>query len=381
MKTGKISLCLAEKGDFTVEEIPVPEPKEDEALIKQELCGICGTDVHAYWGWLPLTYPIVLGHEPVGTIEKLGDKIETDITGLPIKEGDFVHPIPGLWCGRCYACKVLREPTLCEYATAIGYNPFPDDPKSFRGGFAEYIITDHFVQKYNNGLLLKMNAPAKAAVLAEPLCCGIHMANDVKTNPEDIAVIQGSGAIGLSALIALRELVSTIIVIGAPQYRLDVAKRCGADMTINIDEVKDPAERIKMVKDQTFREHGADLVVEATGVPAAVPEGFEMVRKCGTYAIMGHYTDSGEVKINPWAHINSKQTKVIGISGSDVKQFPTARKIIESGKYPLEDLVTHVLPLDRVKEGMDAMKWANMSKTSYQLDGKTVGKIAISGSL
>ena len=95
------------------------------------------------------------------------------------------------------------------------------------------------------------------------------------------------------------------IVIGAPESRLELAKEFGADVTINIEEIPDAEERIELVKKETPGGYGADVVFECAGVPTAIPEGLDMVRRGGTYVVAGHFTDVGEVSINPFTHLNN----------------------------------------------------------------------------
>jgi L-iditol 2-dehydrogenase len=373
VKKGKISILDKPKGKFTIEEISVPEPKKGTFIAKQTMCGVCGTDVHMYWGWLPgVKYPIVLGHEILGKIDSMGEGVEQDFSGRPVKEGDQIYCVPGLNCGKCYFCSTLKEPTLCLNSTGLGFNPYPDKPRSFYGGYAEYIVMDHPWQTF-----VKINAKAEAAVFLEPLTIGIHTADIVRNYVGDTVVIQGAGAVGIACLIAAKESGGfKTIVVGAPESRLKFAKQCGADMVINIEEIKDPTKRAEYVREQTEGKYGADVVIEATGVPGSLVEGFEMLRRGGSYAIVGHFTDSGSVNINPFLHINNKQAKVFGVWGGEIAHFVKARPIIESGKYPIDKIVSHKLALDQCQNAMDAMSWG---KKGYRLDGEEIRKLVIEG--
>ena len=368
MKKGKAVILDKPNGEFTIDEAELPEPKEGEILVKQEMCGVCGTDVHMYHGHLPGTkFPIVLGHEPVGIIAKLGKGVKVDYTGEPVKEGDRIYVVPGLRCGTCYFCTVLLEPTLCVNSTAYGFRPYLDQPPHFQGGYAEYIYMNHPYSTF-----LKMHVPPEIAVLLEPLTVGIHQMDMAKLRVGDTAVIQGCGAIGLFTLVAAKEAgAHKTIVVGAPKSRLDLASEFGADLTINIEEVTDPKERIEMVKSETTLGYGADAVFECTGFPKAVPEGINMLRRGGSYLVAGHFTDVGDVPLNPYLHFTNKQINLMGVWGDDTGHFVRGRPIIESGKYPFEKMVSHKLPLERIKDAMDAIS------TNYRLDDKEVRKIVI----
>jgi len=368
MKKGKAVILDKPNGEFTIDEEQLPEPKENEILVKQEMCGVCGTDAHMYHGRLPGTrFPIVLGHECVGIITKLGKDVKVDQTGEAVKEGDRIYIVPGLRCGKCYFCMVLFEPTLCVNSTAYGFRPFLDQLPHFQGGYAEYIYMNH-----PNSTFLKMHVSPEIAVLLEPLTIGIHQVDKARLHAGDTAVIQGCGAIGLFTLVAAKETgAHKTIVIGAPKSRLDLAKEFGADLTINIEEVTDAKERIEMVKSETAGCYGADVVFECTGFPNAISEGIDMLRRGGSYVVAGHFTDVGNVSLNPFLHFTNKQINLIGVWGNDIGHFVRGRPILESGKYPFFKIISHKLPLERVKDAIDAIS------TNYRLDDKEVRKIVI----
>lgn len=149
----------------------------------------------------------------------------------------------------------------------------------------------------------------------EPLRIGIHAMDRIKAhiNVGSTMVIQGAGAVGLGCLVAAKELRGfKTIVVGAPEARLKIAKRFGADVTVNIDEIPDVNDRIKLVKNQTEGQYGADVVFEATGVPSAILEGIDMLRRGGVNVTAGHFTDAGETKgFNAFKHLTNKQIRVV----------------------------------------------------------------------
>ena len=140
----------------------------------------------------------------------------------------------------------------------------------------------------------------------------------------DSVVIQGSGPVGLNA-IALAQLqgAGLVIAIGAPALRLEMAKAMGADEIVDISEYG-PAERVKRVQALTGG-RGADVTIEATGVPAAVREGMQMTRDAGRFVVVGQYTDVGGVEINPHWDLNRKHLEVRGCWGSDFSHFYRGR--------------------------------------------------------
>ena len=220
-RTGKTAVLEKPDGRFVVREAPVPEPEAGQILVRQELCGVCGTDMHVYHGHLPgISYPAVLGHEAVGILDRIGVGVAEDYTGRPIQEGDRVAVFGGLIDKRCRYCSVLLEPSLCDAGLGCYGLGMPDAPLDFQGGYAQYI---HLSKP--DSVVLKMDVPAEAAVFFDPLAVGIHAVERFSNLPVgSTVVVQGAGAIGIASLVAARERgAHRVIVIGAPQSRLELA--------------------------------------------------------------------------------------------------------------------------------------------------------------
>jgi L-iditol 2-dehydrogenase len=364
---GKAAILDKPNGAFTIEEAEVPAPSADGMLIRQELCGICATDAYMSRGHLPnVTFPLVLGHEAVGTVEQLGANVAEDSTGRPLSPGDRVYIAPGISCRSCVYCAVYRQPTLCLKRRGYGFRPVKDQPPHFQGGFSQ------FVNIIPGSTILKMETDAQTAVVLEPLTIGIHQVERAHIPFGATVVVQGAGAIGIVTLIAAREAgARRIIVVGAPRTRLDLALEYGADVVIDLEQVSDVAERVRLVKAETPGGFGADVVFECAGVPAAIPEGLDMLRRGGTFVEAGHYTDHGDIAINPFRHLVHKQITLVGAWAADVPHFVVGRGLIESGKYPLADLVSHTVPLERLADGIATIGG------SYRLDGEEIRKIAV----
>ncbi|MCM3762700.1 zinc-binding dehydrogenase [Alkalihalobacillus oceani] len=358
------------EGQFHIQEYEVPEPKKGEFILRTEYAGVCGTDVHMYYGHLnTVEYPIVMGHEFCGKIEKLGSADIVDSNGQQVKEGDRVVIVPGVSCGECYYCKIAKTPTRCSHVQAYGFLP-NREPHLLSGGFSQYV---HI--KYEHTSFFKTELEPHIAVLTEPLSICVHgfqRAGGVRFG--STVLVQGTGAIGLGAIaFAKRSGAAKVIAVGGPKRRLELAKQMGADVVIDIDDVKDPQERIKLVKSETKGGRGPDMVVECAGFPGAVPEGLSYLRDSAEYIELGHFTDVGGVEINPHWHILRNNANIRGVWGSDVEHMEMTLSIIERLELPYDQLVTHKLPLDRIGDAIQAM-----SKKGYSLDGKEqVIKIAI----
>jgi len=329
-----------------------PLPSEIEpgaALIKVEMAGICGTDVHLWKGQLPIPRPIIMGHETVGKVVRLGADLATDWTSAAINAGDRVTWSAGRSCGRCRNCSVLRQPTRCINRNAYGISFGSDEPPHFSGGYAEYIYLRPGTAIFKLGDV----SPETIIGAGCALVTAIHGLERARVNWGDKVVIQGSGPVGLSALaIAKSSGAAGVTVVGGPSERLKVARDFGADHTIDIEKFADPADRLEQV--MRFTDGcGADMVVECVGAPAVVAEGFEMCRDGGKYLVLGHYGDAGPTPINPHV-ITRKQLTVFGSWGSEPRHMAAAIEFLKAqgDRFPFERLVSHRFTLERAFEAL-----------------------------
>jgi len=224
----------------------------------------------------------------------------------------------------------------------------------------------------NYHALLVNGVDPRAVVMLEPLACGLHAVDRAAFRVPATAVIQGSGPIGLATLVAARAAGATkTIVVGAPASRLEMARELGADVTIDIEEIREIRERVERVRQCTMFGLGADVVFEATGVPQAVPEGIAMLRNCGQYVTLGHFTDNGSVELNPWRHFTANEITLKGVWGSHQPLYVRARELVESRKYPLERMVTHVISLEKLEHALRQLA------CGLRLDGEEAIKVAV----
>jgi len=364
---GRVAVLGKAKERFSIEEHDVPAPSPGTILVKQELAGICGTDVHIWEGFLrEVPFPVVLGHENVGTIAELGQGVEADFVGEPVRQGDRVFPFPGLPCWHCYQCVIDKEPTRCAKGESYGFFPYKEP--YFTGGYADYLYMFH-----PSSLFVKTDLKPEETVLIEPLAIAVRSVERGGVQSGDTAVIQGAGPIGLLTLACVIAAGATkAIVVGTPADRLKIAQEIGADLTIDIQEVRDVETRIRLVKEQTQGNRGPDVVFEDTGNPRAISEGLSYLKDNGRYLVAGCFTDKGPVEINPARMITMKQTAITGTWGDEPKDFLRAIRMLEKSKFHFEKLVSHKIPLRRVHEAFEAI-----SSEKYSLDGKEIFKVAI----
>lgn len=330
--------------NFEIREFAVPDPAPGTVLLRQELAGICGTDLHNWQKGLP--NETLLGHEVVGIVEALGRSVTADYLGNPIREGD----------------RIVYHPR--NSGVAYGYRG-PDQP--FSGGFADYVYLND-----STNCFIKSEAPPEVGVLAEPFAVGVHAAMRARVQIGDTVIIQGSGAIGLMCLIAAKiSGAARLIVIGGPAERLALAKRLGAHVVIDIGDVPDVAERKELVLSHTPRRAGAQAVFECAGFLPAFPEGLTYVAEDGTFVEVGHFVDVGTIEVNPNRHFLRPNLRLEGIWGSRYPHFVRGVAILENREFPFAEMVSHQLPLERALEGFQALDG------SYRLGEETVIKIAL----
>lgn len=347
----KASVLESFKAPLALREFPLPAtPEPGAALVRTEMAGICGTDVHLWKGEMPIQLPVILGHETVGRIEQLGTGLERDWTGQPLRIGDRVTWTSSTSCGQCYYCSIKHQPTRCPHRRAYGIGYRCDHEPHFLGGYAEF----HCLRPRANIFKLPDDLPTEALIGAGcALITAIHGVERTGIEWQDTVVVQGAGPVGISALAVAKSAgAGQVIVLGGPRHRLEMAKRFGADHVIDIDEVRAPKARIDAVRQLTSG-YGADVVLECVGHPSAVVEGMEMCRDGGRYLILGHYCDAGPVSWNPHV-VTRKQLQVFGSWSSEPRHLLAAIEFLRRHRreFPFAEMVSHRFPLEQANEAL-----------------------------
>ena len=367
MATGKAAVLDRPMGTFHLEEFRVPDPAPGTVLLRQELAGCCATDAHTYLGQWPADFPVILGHENVGIIEAIGPGGALDFLGREVRVGDRVIARTGC-CGTCYECRVAHQPRRCRnLRVRYGFSRAQDAPLS--GGYGQYL----YLSSPQTTFMLKIDARPSIAALHEPLGVAAHAVRRAQPKLGSTVVVQGSGAIGLFTLGLARLAGATrAIVVGGPGERLELAQAFGADVTFNIDELRAPEERIRAVLAETPGGLGADVVYGCVGKAAAWTEGVQYLRDGdGRFLEVGLAGDDGQIPFNPATQLVAKNATFIGALGMAEEDSLAAVRVIESQRLPLEHVVSHQLPLERVADAITALNG------DYRLDGRTAIKIAI----
>lgn len=325
-------------------EFELPDMEPGAALLRTRFSEVCGTDVHLHHGRLAgVPYPIIPGHVSVGTIDAMEGELY-DVDGHLFQTGERVTFLDvHETCGKCWYCLVAKASTRCPSRKVYGITYSAND--GLLGGWSERIYLKPGVK------LIRMPEELDDETFIGGGCgapTAFHAVERANIKLNDTVLVQGCGPVGLSAVAFARiSGAGTIIVIGAPEDRLSLAHEMGADVTMNLMQTTSE-ERLARAREATGG-RGADVVIEATGNPAAIPEGMLLARDNGTYVVVGQYTDCGGVEINPHTMINRKHLDVRGCWGSDFSHFYGAihamarhqhrhpwRKLA-AWKYPLAD--------------------------------------------
>jgi threonine dehydrogenase-like Zn-dependent dehydrogenase len=355
-----LAATLVEPGRYEIREFPLPEPAPGCVLVKMQMSGICGTDKHTFQGFTTqygerkIAFPLIQGHENVGTIAAIGGNGEySDFEGIPLQVGDRVVVGANVSCGCCYYCRHDFPYCCCENTLDYGNLLSAKDPPHLFGGWSQYlyVIPGSFLVKVPDDL------PAEVAVLTEifAVSVGLDRAKQMSAFPnesfrfDDTVVVLGVGPLGMCFLMKARMLgAGTIIAVDLSDYRLNFAKRLGADHVINATNTSQ-FDRLQFVKDLTHG-RGADMVIECAGVPQAVIEGLEMLRLSGLLVEAGNFSDLGEVSLSPHRHLCSKNVRILGVSGEEPAAYgPGMRQMARyMNHYPLREFVTHRFGLREV---------------------------------
>lgn len=364
---GVLAATLVEPGRYELREYPLPEVQPGCLLVKMQVSGICGTDKHTYQGYTgqyggagepkPVPFPIIQGHENVGTIAAIGSGPCTDFEGLPLNVGDRVIVGPNVSCGNCYYCRHDFPYYCCENTKDYGNNLSAKHPPHLFGGWSQYlyVVPGSFVVKVPDEL------PSEIAVLTEIMAVtvGLDRAKQISAFPnesfrfDDTVVVLGVGPLGMCFVMKARMLgAGTIVAVDLSDFRLDFAKRLGADHVLNAGN-STLEERLAFVRELT-NGRGADVVVESAGVPAAVREGLELLRLGGLLVEAGNFSDMGEISISPHRHLCAKNVRILGVGGEEPAAYgPSMRQMARYMKrYPLSDFVTHRFALRDVEAAM-----------------------------
>lgn len=352
-----------------VQSFPLPEVDPSSMLVRVTTATVCGTDVHRMKGETrsPSPLPLVMGHEGVGVVHELGAGVRTDFAGQKVSKGDRVVWSYARSCGKCYSCSVRGSPQNCPQREALGINIPANVPPHLNGNFAEYV--------YVRGGTPFFRVPEEMEdEVASPASCALATVMNgfekLRFGPDDMVVIQGAGALGLYATALSKELgAPKVLVTDLVDSRLEMAREFGADVTMKVTAHDDPEERIAAVRGHTFGSYGADHVIEATGSPEAVGEGYRYLASGGTYLLLGSVV-SGEATVTP-ASVIRNQVSIVGSFASGPRHLRRAVRFLQSrqGVYPFPKMVGHRFRLQDVNQALEAASKRETVKVAIDPQG------------
>lgn len=316
--------------EWELKEIPTPEPKANQVLIRVKGCGVCRTDAHIHEGDFISRFPLTPGHEFTGEIAAVG----ADVKEFAV--GDRVVADNTILCGECYYCRQDMD-LFCEDFLSLGCNQ--------PGGYAEYVVVNHdHVWKISDNVTYDMGC------FAEPLACAIHGMDVIQPKCGDDILVFGAGATGILLTQLLKHGGATnLVVCASSQDKLDmIEKNKYATDTVLMDR-NDYSKHTNYLKEKY--PHGFDIVIDATGAPAVIEQLFNFPRPTGKVVFYGVAPSDAKVSISPYQIFN-QELKVLG-SFAQVYCFERAVKYLELGIVKVDDLIEKHYTLDNFDEMMD----------------------------
>lgn len=321
-------------------EIPFPEIKPEEVLVKVHYVGLCGSDLNTYRGLMPLVeYPRIFGHEISGVIVERG-------AGVPesIRPGDKVTVSPYTNCGLCPACH-LGRPNCCQFNETYGIQ---------RDG----VLASHFAVDYRKVYATnELSLPELA--LVEPLSVGYHAANRGRVSEVDTVLVIGCGTIGIGAIAAAALKGATVIAADVDENKLADARKFGARYAINSAK----QDVLATIHDMTNAE-GASVAIEAVGLPQTFRLAVEAVAFAGRVVYIGYAKQ--EVCYDTTDFVR-KELDIMG-SRNALRVFPGVIKMVAQRQQPFTDLITRIYPFAETAQALQDWDAAPAKFTKILID-------------
>ncbi len=361
MATVRAAVMPAANRPVELRELPWPQLEDDSAVLRVRYSEVCGTDVHLQHGRLTgVPYPLIPGHVSVGVLEQVRGRV-TDVHGRALREGEAVTFLDvHRTCGECWYCLVARASTRCPHRKVYGITYGLED--GLAGGWCEVVYLRPGTR------ILPLDGVSMERFMAGG--CGlptaVHAIERAEIALGDTVLVLGAGTVGLSAVALARARgASRVLCIGGPARRLVVAERMGAGACFDIGDARSEPrarasgpddERSEWVREQTGG-RGADVLIEATGSPAAVVEAMRFARDAGRVVVVGQYTDAGEITFNPHLDLNRKHLDVRGCWGCDFSHLYRGLDYLRHGVLAAawDEIEVEKFKLADAQKGLDAV--------------------------
>lgn len=314
--------------DVRLEEVPVPEPGPKEVLVEIKAVGVCGSDVHYYEegriGSFVVREPLILGHESMGTVVRLGEGATKHEVGARVA----LEPgIPDMTCRECRAGRYNLCPNVQFFATP-----------PVNGAFTNYVnIHEDFAFTLPDGL------SDNAGALMEPLSVGIWACRKARIEAGDHVLVTGAGPIGLLAMqVALAQGATEVTITDVSQERLEIAEKTGATRTLSVSE--EPLADVDVE---------VDALVECSGNQAALNDGIRCIRPAGVAVVVG--MGPGEETSIPLAFIQNREITLTG-TFRYANTYPAAIELAATGRVDVDAIVTSHYRLEDTEEALRASR-------------------------
>ncbi|NHF59162.1 NAD(P)-dependent alcohol dehydrogenase [Flavobacteriaceae bacterium TP-CH-4] len=367
MTKTKVAVVASKEKEFTFKEVEIDDPKAHEVLIKVVATGLCHTDLSVKAGKLPSNYPVVLGHEGAGVVEKVG----SHVTDLAV--GDHVVLSFGS-CGGCRPCRegdtsycVQLEPlNFMNKRQASGDAIFKGNDEKLNGAFFQQSSFGTYALAHERNTV-RVTKEVDLRLLG-PLGCGIQtgagtVMNTLNPRAGTSIAIFGVGSVGLSAIMAAKNVgCSTIVAVDINPSRLELAEKLGATHLVNSEKEDAP----KVIKELTGV--GVDYAVEASGIKAVAESAFHVLANRGILAVVGAPEGGTEYAFDANELINTGK-KVVGVVEGDstVKIFiPRLIALYQQGRFPFDELVQYY-PFDNINEAVADMEEGKVIKPILEM--------------
>ena len=348
--TGRAALFFGPGKPMELTELPVPEPEPGAVVVRVTRANICGSDLHIWRGDGYLSAMArddgrIIGHEMTGVVHAFGPGVTTDWAGTPLAEGDRVAYQYFAPCGRCRSCTRGRS-EACRRSFKVLQGK-PSEFPYFRGAYADYFYVTPFMALYKVPDRLTDTVVSGVNCALAQVIMGLER---VQMGMGDRVVIQGAGGLGVYATGVARDRgAETVIVIDGIGDRLELARRMGADHTIDIREVSTADERVAAVKELTGG-WGADVVCELVGRPDAIGEGLRMVGIGGRYLEIGTFYPGTSLELDPGLLVIAN-VRIEAVASYDAASLQRALSFLDRhvDDLPLDHMVIDY-PLEQINE-------------------------------
>jgi D-arabinitol dehydrogenase (NADP+) len=325
---------------FSVREVPTPEPGPGEVRIKVIQVGVCGTDLHIHNGDFNAAFPLIPGHELVGTVESIGSGVTR------VRVGEQVTVNPNVNCGLCDYC-LAGNPIRCTALQGLGSN--------FPGFFADFVVVPERLVFSTEGL------PIDTAVFTEPAACATHGLERLRIWPGSSALVFGAGPTGLLLAQLIKSGGASSVTVAAPtQFKLDRARAFGIDETIRISRTDAEGNR-KLVMDASGG-RGYDIVVEATGTTIVGDICVGLTRNGGTVLVYGVTRADETIAFHPF-DVFRREISIIG-SFAEITSFASAISALRTGRIRTDGIITHRFGLDDYGTALETLR---SDKTAHKV--------------